>query len=118
MLSATTPKHEYGTSFFSMPKYHPCMRNDMRSFSVDTKGNIYACEHFVGRKEYSFSNLSNYDESFNADRYKLRIAATCKSCVFLPKCMGGCAANRLSGDEPCMIEKYLLQGYIAHLAEL
>ncbi|MDD7376963.1 MAG: radical SAM protein [Prevotellaceae bacterium] len=104
--------------FFSMPKYHPCMRNDMRSFSVDTKGNIYACEHFVGRKEYSFSNLSNYDESFNADRYKLRIAATCKSCVFLPKCMGGCAANRLSGDEPCMIEKYLLQGYIAHLAEL
>ena len=104
--------------FFSMPKYHPCMRNDMRSFSVDTNGNIYACEHFVGRKEYSFSTLSNYDESFNADRYKLRIAATCKSCVFLPKCMGGCAANRLSGDEPCMIEKYLLQGYIAHLAEL
>ena len=36
----------------------------------------------------------------------------CERCVFLPKCYGGCEANYIEGDSPCMIEKYLIKAYL------
>ena len=101
----------------SMPKSVPCMRNDMKSITIDVFGNIYTCEHLVGRKEKSFCTLKNFDEKFNKARIKYKLRAECKKCVFLPKCMGGCEANLETDDEPCMIEKYIIQGYLAYMAE-
>ena len=103
--------------FFSIPKYHPCMRNDVRSLSIDVDGRIYSCEHYVGRADKSFSSIDSFDTNANKKRITLRLPETCKKCVFLPKCMGGCGANRDTNDEPCMIEKYLLQGYMNYLAK-
>lgn len=50
-------------------------------------------------------------------RTNVTLREECKKCVFLPKCMGGCAANLETNDEACMIEKYMIQGYLAYLAE-
>ena len=101
----------------STPKTIACMRNDPKSVTVDVLGNIYTCEHFVGNPDKAIGTLQNFDEAVNKNRIKENLRAECKSCVFLPKCMGGCAANLETNDEPCMVEKYIIQGYLAYLAE-
>lgn len=101
----------------SMPKSVPCMRNDPKSVTVDVFGNIFTCEHLVGKKNESVGTLKNFNEKFNKDRFKYKLRPECKNCVFLPKCMGGCAVNLETGDKPCMIEKYIIQGYLAFMAE-
>jgi len=101
----------------SMPKSIPCMRNDPKSITVDVFGNIYICEHLVGNKNKSVGTLNNFDSQLNTSRIKYNLRSECKRCVFLPKCMGGCAVNLETDDEPCMIEKYIIQGYLAFMAE-
>ena len=101
----------------SMPRYIPCMRNDPKSITVDVFGNIYTCEHLVGNKNKSIGNLRNFDSELNRSRVEYKLRPECESCVFLPKCMGGCAVNLETDDEPCMIEKYIIQGYLAFMAE-
>ena len=101
----------------SMPKSSPCMRNDPHSMSVDVNGNIYTCEHCVGRSEEAIGTLSYLDANINRKRAEVRLRKECKKCVFLPKCMGGCASNLETDDEPCMIEKYIIQGYLAYMAD-
>ncbi|MBQ7198864.1 MAG: hypothetical protein IJS29_06345 [Selenomonadaceae bacterium] len=58
-----------------------------------------------------------FDETVNKNRVNENLRTECKSCVFLTKCMGGCAANLETNDEPCMVGKYIIQGYLAYLAE-
>ena len=101
----------------SLPKSVPCMRNDPKSVTVDVFGNIFTCEHLVGKKNKSVGSLTNFDLKTNQDRIKYKLRSECKNCVFLPKCMGGCAVNLETDDEPCMIEKYIIQGYLSYLAE-
>ncbi len=101
----------------SIPKSVPCMRNDPKSLTVDVFGNIFTCEHLVGNQNKSVGTLSNFDNKINSARIKYKLRAACKKCVFLPKCMGGCAVNLETDDEPCMIEKYIIQGYLAYMAE-
>lgn len=102
---------------YSMPKSRACMRNDPRSLSIDISGNIYSCEHLVGQDCEAIGNLVDFDEVENKRRLNIGLQKECKTCVFLPKCMGGCAANLTTNDEPCMIEKYMIQGYLAYMAE-
>lgn len=101
----------------SMPKSIACMRNDPKSITIDVFGNIFTCEHLVGRQNESIGTLKNFDKKNNDARIKCDLRDECKTCVFLPKCMGGCAANLETNDEPCMIEKYIIQGYLAYMAE-
>ena len=100
------------TKFYSLPRMHACMNGDPLSFSIDVNGNVYSCEHYVGHDKYSIGNL---DTDLYADDLRGNGATfrdECKSCVFLPKCFGGCEANWVEGDSPCMIEKYLIKAYL------
>ena len=91
---------------------HACMNGDPRSFSIDVNGNVYSCEHYVGQDKYRIGDLDT-DLFANDLRGKdVTFRDECKSCVFLPKCFGGCEANRAEGDSPCMIEKYLIKAYL------
>lgn len=101
----------------AVPKQSPCMRNDPRSMSIDVNGNIYTCEHLVGRDAEAIGTLTHWEEATNSKRLNVKLRKECRKCVFLPKCMGGCAANLETGDEPCMIEKYIIQGYLGFMAE-
>lgn len=101
-----------GTKLYSAPKMHSCMIQDPFSFTIDVNGNIFFCEHLVGCADKAVGNI------FSKKRFvDTRITATellpeCSDCVFLPKCFGGCYSNRETGDEPCMIEKYLISAYM------
>ncbi len=104
-----------GTKFYSYPRIHSCMYNDPKSFSIDVNGNIYRCEHLLGKSQESMGNL---DSGFIKDDQRGKenlLRKECEDCVFLPKCLGGCEANFNDGDIPCMIEKYIIKAYVALL---
>lgn len=103
-----------GTKMYSYPRIRPCMKDDTNSFSIDSQGFIYNCEHWVGHPDKSFAKLC--DEAINKKiSDSLTFNDECKSCLFFPKCMGGCEANYLEGDSPCMIEKYIISAYLHYM---
>lgn len=104
-----------GTKLYSYPKICPCMKGDPYSFSIDVDGNIFDCEHQVGRNKYAIGSLKKglFRKEIRYKRMTLR--KECYECVFLPKCMGGCEANYIDGDSPCMIEKYIIMAYLEYL---
>lgn len=106
-----------GTKLYSYPKIHACMKRDPNSFTIDVNEKIYDCEHLVGKTENAIGSLDIgiYQKDTRASKTILR--EECYNCVFLPKCMGGCEANYLSNDNPCMIEKYIIMGYLKLLLE-
>lgn len=116
-ITQNPAKMNIGRRLYSIPKSRACMRHDPKSFSIDVFGNVYSCEHLVGRKEKAIGTLRAFDNEKNLSRADVALRDECNQCVFLPKCMGGCAANLETNDEPCMIEKYMIQGYLAYLAE-
>lgn len=101
-----------------VPLTRPCMVNDPNCYTVDVNGDVYSCEHRVGRKELSIGSLDHFDERVNRKRSKLNIPNYCKKCVFLPKCCGGCCANDETNDERCMIIRYLLSAYLDIIADM
>ena len=102
---------------YSFPRIMACMRNDPQSFSVDVYGRVYNCEHLVGRKDSSLGTLKRLSQEVNESRRNEPLRKECEECVFLPKCMGGCASNLRTGDPACMIEKYIIQAYMQYMAE-
>lgn len=101
-----------GTKFYSLPRMHACMNGDPQSFSIDVNGNIYSCEHYVGKSNYRIGNLNLGLLKEDTRGKDVVFREECNNCVFLPKCFGGCEANNTEGDVPCMIEKYLIKAYL------
>lgn len=100
------------TKFYSLPRMHACMNGDPQSFSIDVNGEVYSCEHYVGKKNYSIGNLEDDLRGKDVRGQNVSFREACWNCVFLPKCFGGCEANWVEGDIPCMIEKYLIKAYL------
>lgn len=105
-----------GSKMYSYPRIRPCMKDDKNSFSIDSQGYIYGCEHWVGKSEKSFARLG--DEVIEKKiSENLSFNDECKECKFFPKCMGGCEANSLSGDSSCLIEKYIIEAYMRYMLD-
>lgn len=105
------------TRMYSAPRNVPCMRNDPRSFSVDVYGRVYSCEHLVGRPKESLGTLKRLPNKVNEARAEEELRNECQTCVFLPKCMGGCASNLTTGDVACMIGRYIIMAYMEYMCE-
>lgn len=95
---------------YSEPRINACMIQDKTSFVVDAEGYIYKCDHLVGHPERSFGKVKDYVPDTEYKAFPLR--EKCDACVFLPKCMGGCTSNFENGDDPCLIEKYMIMAYL------
>ena len=117
-IAAANPgKMSISKRLYSFPRNMSCMRNDPQSFSVDAYGRVYNCEHLVGRKEKSLGTLKRLPKKINEARLNEPLRRECEHCIFLPKCMGGCASNLRTGDAACMIEKYMIQAYMKYMCE-
>lgn len=114
---ANPAKMSMNNRLYSLPRSLPCMRNDPQAFSIDVYGRVYNCEHLVGRKEKALGTLKSLPDKINAARLDEPLRAECKTCVFLPKCMSGCASNLRTGDAACMIERYMIQAYLEFMCE-
>lgn len=101
-----------GTKLHSLPRMHSCMNGDPRSFVIDVNGNIYTCEHYVGIENKKIGCIQEEIDLNDSRGKNINFRKECEECVFLPKCYGGCDANYLNGDSPCMIEKYLIKAYL------
>lgn len=97
---------------YSMPRMQACMNEDPQEFSIDVNGNVYSCEHFVGRAEERMGTLEDDFREKDFRTKDISFREECQSCIFLPKCFGECNANWIEGDTPCMIEKYLIKAYL------
>ena len=59
--------------------------------------NLYRCEHYLGRTEFTIGNVEtgyNYNNRFD-NRFLDDLPEKCILCNFVPVCQGGCMANRL-----------------------
>jgi uncharacterized protein len=61
------------------------------SLTIDPHGDIYSCIGFVGQKQYSIANITNFHNIKN--NYKKNICnpyLQCIKCKYVPVCGGGC----------------------------
>ena len=72
----------------------------------------------MGQHELSVGNIDDgKDEYINGSRIiPLTESYTeCDTCVFFPKCAGGCDATRRDGYLPCGFQKYLVMYHVLKL---
>lgn len=100
------------TKFYSLPRMHACMNGDPRSFSIDVNGDVFSCEQYVGHEGNRIGTLGDDFRGSDLRGKEIYFREECETCVFLPKCFGGCEANWIEEDVPCMIEKYLIKAYL------
>lgn len=108
-------KFTAGSRFHSLPKHNACNRSSASAYTIDTHGNVYACEHNVGIPEKALGSLYAIDIIKETRRKRQFLSQKCRHCVFLPKCFGGCMADKEAGDAPCFIERYLIPAYLSLL---
>ena len=93
-------------SQFRVPACH-WAKDCSKSFSaIDTNGDLYPCEHWVGNKSFRFGNIANGLESellnctYFCDRHECLKNGDCKDCEIWELCYGGCPWNayELFGD--------------------
>lgn len=87
-----------------LPKIHTCMLDDDNAVSIGTDGKLYLCEHYIDKREY----ICDEKHLINMPV----INSECYNCKILPKCLGGCYANRMENNLYCSIEKYCISTYL------
>ena len=88
----------------SLPRPKACMLHIESSFSVDPEGNMYRCQHDLGRKEKTIGNVR--DGSIKPVDYD--VLPRCQKCAYLPLCQGGCAGMEGSNIGRCaMLPQYV-----------
>jgi len=87
-----------------------CMSQIVNSFLIDPEGNIYKCFNHVGDLSRSMGTIStepnylnrNFTRLFDFNPFQ---DDSCRTCNFLPVCMGGCPSRRadrgLTGVQLC-----------------
>ncbi len=77
-------------------------------YVIDTKGDIYICEHLVGQKKYIVGNIKDQSSIINRNGTlwdNSRIIDDCKECPILPLCFGYCTSQRFIDNIDCQKDK-------------
>lgn len=113
-----------GYTFIYLPSFNPdvCGAVCKDTFVIDPIGDLYKCWNEIGMKEYScgniYSNLMNENVK-KWDTYDHEFYEDCKSCKFLPICMGGCPYHNLKvGEKRCMHIAYNYHDMLRLLLDL
>jgi len=101
------------TKFHTTPRTCACNNSRPNAFTIDVYGNVFSCEHNVGKAPLAMGNLASSIQDPRCRPPYIR--KQCRECVFFPKCFGGCKANLIAGDDACQIEKYIIPAYLALL---
>ena len=74
-----------------------CMAGQHNSFAIDPSGNIYRCEHNLGRSEYRIGNVATglFYNDWNSKFLDNVLPDKCYECALLPQCQGGCINDRI-----------------------
>ena len=92
-----------------------CMAHDPYSLVIDPMGYLYHCEHDVGNPKLSIGTIYTGIQELDSKRNIIPLPdknEKCNTCVFYPKCLGGCDATRRGNESPCGLAKYALIYYV------
>lgn len=93
------------------PRMIHCGACKPNSFNIDPKGNLFKCEHLIGRAEMRVGSV--FEGITNKSRYdrwvSTHVDARCLDCKLLPVCQGGCTVNINSNLGGCLPIKSLLE---------
>ena len=83
-------------------------------FVIDTVGDVYMCDGYMGEKDHvTFNLLDGYTED---DMHRITFDATrdekCAACSILPLCHGNCIWERRKTEMPCHPFKYTIEDYL------
>ena len=100
---------------YPFPRYAPCASvAHYSNLSIDPRGYIYKCWHDIGVREEAVGHVSTgYDEaaqkwlSYSPFQYE-----DCRSCKFLPICMGGCPLFAMNGNKECISLRYNIENFL------
>ncbi len=110
MIEISNGKFNVNKYLYRLPRTMACYYNQANAFSVDTKGDIFICEHLLGHEECSLGNIKSEVKIEQREISGRRIE--CQKCVFLPKCQGGCIDALKHGEIPCFTDKYIIKAYL------
>ena len=93
--------------------YNHCVADTVNGYAIDPRGDLFKCWNEVGRRELAFGNVwaeggGMISNEGNFYKYVLDnpFNSSCKSCGFVPVCMGGCPLERHSGSRVCAKYKF------------
>lgn len=102
------------------PIQNVCGADRKDSFVVDPSGKLFKCWNSIGRGDECIGEVASYAPETSA---WLQFDPTgdpeCRSCKFLPICLGGCLDARFrarNGEKECCAEKFVLQKRLAKWA--
>ena len=105
-----------------LPKYRRnfCGLFKLKNLAVGPDGELYKCEHWIGRKEKIIGTVNDgiYYTDEMIDSLDSPMNEKCKKCKTFPLCIGGCPAQRkdLLNEESCFFSeeyvKQLVKAYI------
>lgn len=100
---------------YKLPKIYACFYNQKNAFSIDINGDVFVCERQLGYRKKAICNInSNMEPVFNQRELSGR-RQECQSCVFLPKCLGGCHDAFSHDEAACFLDKYIITAYLEML---
>lgn len=102
--------------------HNVCSADSVSGAVIDSDGLIYKCWNDIGIKERAIGNLldgafRNQQVSLSYLLYDPTQDEECKTCKYLPICMGGCPHRRqFSPELRCNKLKYTMEKYISDIA--
>ena len=113
---------------FHAGRGHYCGANSIWSVGIDDKGNLQKCWEAVDKPAISFGTAHDWDPldpfgtASNPDNLTMYLNTACplpdeecRTCVWLPACVGGCPHKRLFDERQCIAFKDNPQGYVMAL---
>lgn len=119
-ISEIYHKHDiYQNSIYPKPTNKGCMMQQLNSFLVGLKGELYKCWHHLGNQEKEIGNIFEKNIITNPNNLaKYMIEGDilhndeCNRCVLFPVCNGGCADINMQYGKTCIPMKSDLENFI------
>jgi len=110
------------TDIYPLPKHCFCQADHCNSWCIDSLGNVYKCLSDIGIENRKVATLSDFliQNTPLFHSYMLYDATedpVCRTCKYLPICMGGCPYFRIHSNRSCDYRKYNLEEYLAGCAK-
>lgn len=80
--------------------YGPCLANRKNSIIIEPNGNISKCIYGIGSDKFIIGNIKDDTDMillklYSYDEDEIEYEERCKTCTFLPFCMGGCKREKI-----------------------
>ena len=96
---------------YEIPSICPCLYRQPGAFVIDADGSVLCCDRDVGKQMTKIGHVDewqNFDQVKKSENNYSQLRHQCISCVYYPKCGGGCEADYNAGTsyDACFMHRY------------